>query len=331
MGAQQARASSSGPRMVPSRAGTIVTSARCRNGVAGDDRRRQPTSHPYGRDASPPETGRIACRAREVPEDRRSVRRLFPSDRRPSQMTPGAPPLGGFCAPREREHTLRSSQPTPGRRALIRGRVPQPGADRGRDHRRLRRRRAGRRPTSRTGRHGPAGPERQHPDRPEEEAGRDASGRRGQQRPQRQEVRPGRRRQSGPGGQSVDLDREGTDKIFAVLVEFGDNQYQTATAKRSSALRRTAAPGRHRSAAQRDPGARPQRRQHHAVAVRLQPHPLRRHVLQPDGGLLRDAVQRPLLHRGCGHRMGQGALQRGAVRAQLLRLHRLQHQQGAGA
>ena len=42
-------------------------------------------------------------------------------------------------------------------------------------------------------------------------------------------------------GQYVQLDREGTDKIFAVLVEFGDNQYREPESG-SSARRRTAAP-----------------------------------------------------------------------------------------
>ena len=40
---------------------------------------------------------------------------------------------------------------------------------------------------------------------------------------------PRARSSSSPKGQYVELAREGTDKIFAVLVEFGDNQYPTAT------------------------------------------------------------------------------------------------------
>ena len=72
---------------------------------------------------------------------------------------------------------------------------------------------------------------------------------------------------------------------------------------------------RHRAAAQRDPRARPQRRQLDAVEEGLRRRALRGHVLQPDGEVLRDAVVEPLLGQGRRQRLGQGALQRGAATA----------------
>ena len=102
--------------------------------------------------------------------------------------------------------------------------------------------------------------------------------------------------------------------------------------KRFIGRRRTAAPPTSTGPLHNEiPAPNRDDRQQHPVAGRLQPGALRGHVLQPDGGVLRDPVLGPLHHRRRRDRVGQGALQRGALRSQLLRQHRLRHQQGAGA
>ena len=77
-------------------------------------------------------------------------------------------------------------------------------------------------------------------------------------------------------------------------------------------------------AARRDPGAEPLDRQQHLVAGGLRPSPLRGHVLRTHEGVLRDPVLGSLHHRRRRHRVGEGAVQRGSLRAQLVRQHRLQ-------
>ena len=99
-------------------------------------------------------------------------------------------------------------------------------------------------------------------------------------------------------GQYVEVAREKTDRIFVLLVEFGNRRHISGrtvpSARRPSS---TAAP-------QQDPAARPLGRQHHAVEAGLQHGPLREHVLQPDGPLLRAAVIEQVLGRGRGHHTG---------------------------
>ena len=90
----------------------------------------------------------------------------------------------------------------------------------------------------------------------------------------------------------IELEREATDRIFVVIAEFGElahAAYPVIPEAGGGALRR--------AAAQRDPEAEPRRRQHDLVAGGLQQDPLREHVLQPDGRVLRDAVLGPLLGR----------------------------------
>ena len=97
-------------------------------------------------------------------------------------------------------------------------------------------------------------------------------------------------------GQYVELQREGTDKVFVVLVEFGDAQYPRDGTTRSSG---PAADGSTTDVTgplhNQIPAARPQRRQQHPVAARLRRGALREHVLHPDGELLRGPVVEPLL------------------------------------
>ena len=92
-------------------------------------------------------------------------------------------------------------------------------------------------------------------------------------------------------GQYVQLEREGTDRIFALIVEFGDKRYTGVPGASALTPGHGAAGrqhyGRHRAAAQPDPRAGPHRRQLDAVAGRLQPGALRGHVLQPHGEVLR--------------------------------------------
>ena len=87
-------------------------------------------------------------------------------------------------------------------------------------------------------------------------------------------------------GQYVELARESTDKIFVVLAEFGDTQYPRPPLH--GAAGRTAAPPTFDgSAAQQIPAPDRAVDNSHPVAGRLQPGPLRQHVLQPDGEVLR--------------------------------------------
>ena len=75
-----------------------------------------------------------------------------------------------------------------------------------------------------------------------------------------------------------------------------------------------------RSGAQQDPAARPDRRQHHGLAGqllrRLLPEAVLRHRQERRVAedLLRDPVLRALQRQRQGHRLGQGQVQRGAVR-----------------
>ena len=121
-------------------------------------------------------------------------------------------------------------------------------------------------------------------------------------------------------GQQVPLELEGTDRIFVVLAEFGDERYPDPRFPDADST----GPDRD---AQRFDGPlhnqipEPDRTidNSHAVAGGLQPEPLRGHVLQPDEGVLRAPVLRPLLGRRRRHRVGEGAVQRGALRPRLLR------------
>jgi hypothetical protein len=87
--------------------------------------------------------------------------------------------------------------------------------------------------------------------------------------------------------------------------------------------RRRERPAVQRPAAQPDRRAEPHDRQLDAVAGRLQRPALREHVLQPDEDVLRASVVRPVLDRGRRPRLGEGAVQRGQVRARSVRLDRL--------
>lgn len=84
-----------------------------------------------------------------------------------------------------------------------------------------------------------------------------------------------------------------------------------------------------RPGAQHHRQAGPEGRQQHRLAGRLQPGPLPGPVLLARleqgvaGEVLRDPVLGPLLGRRRGLRLGQGALQRGPLRLQLVRLHDL--------
>ena len=107
------------------------------------------------------------------------------------------------------------------------------------------------------------------------------------------------RKGKGYDNQYVELEREGTDRIFVVLAEFGNERYPDPrfTDDPSFDLPDPEPLTLRRAAAQPDPRARPAHRQLHAVAARLQPGALRGHVLQPDGEVLRAPVLRPLLRR----------------------------------
>ena len=259
-----------------------MTSSRCRNGVARDDQRRHRSATPSGGTPDRPRNRKI-CLSR--PPMRRKIVgpccRLFPSDRRPSQMTPGAPPLGGFCAPREREHEpLRSTHPSPGRRTLIAAAsvslalaslattVATADAETGaRQPHRRHRRPTGRRSQDLLRRLRHADPE---------EAGRGAS-RRARRHALRARSGPRARSSRCPRARPSTSSLEETDKIFVVLVEFGDDAVPDGDRKRSTARRRTAAPPTSPARCttrSREPNRSD--RQQHAVAGRLQPRPTTR-------------------------------------------------------
>ena len=120
--------------------------------------------------------------------------------------------------------------------------------------------------------------------------------------------------------QYVELAREKTDKIFVVLAEFGNERapgYPDQDTNKNI-------PGPthvERAGAQRDSGAGPHQGQLDGVAAELRQGALRGGLLRRRRArrlrqvLLRAAVVRPLQRRGPGHRLGEGPLQRGALRA----------------
>ena len=123
----------------------------------------------------------------------------------------------------------------------------------------------------------------------------------------------------GQDAQYVELARETTDRIFVILVEFGNTRHPYYPDQDTNAD--DPGPGAvRRPARQPDPGARPRRRQLNGLAAGLQPGALpetctsakaRSRVAQD---LLRDAVLGPLQRRRRGHRLGQGPVQRGPLR-----------------
>ena len=138
--------------------------------------------------------------------------------------------------------------------------------------------------------------------------------------------------------QYVELAREATDRVFVLLVEFGDERHPDYPDQDTDPARRGPGPLR-RPAPQRDPRARPQRRQPHDLAAGLQPGVLRRPVLRRGRrrrvveDLLREAVLGALQRRRGGHRLGDGAVQRGPLRPLErlpVRRHRLRQHVGAG-
>ena len=130
-------------------------------------------------------------------------------------------------------------------------------------------------------------------------------------------------------GQAVQLDREGTDKIFVVLVEFGDKQYPNpifqgpppdgSTTDVTGPLHNQI-PEPNRAVDNSTLWQSDYNRTHYEDMYfnRMAAY----YETQSSG---RYSVE------GDGHRLGQGPVQRGALRSQLLRQHRLRHQQGAGA
>ena len=115
----------------------------------------------------------------------------------------------------------------------------------------------------------------------------------------------------------VNLENEGTDRIFVVLAEFGNTRHASfpdeVDGEPASDAQTFDGP-----AAQRDPGAGPRRRQLDAVAGGLQPGALQGHVLQPDGRrTTRTQSSGRYSVDGARDRLGQGAVQRGALRPRL--------------
>ena len=100
-------------------------------------------------------------------------------------------------------------------------------------------------------------------------------------------------------GQFVQLAREGTDRVFVVIAEFGNARHssfcdpgQTCAFPPDGSAQRYNGPLHNEIDA-----AESRHRQLDSVAGRLQQGPLREHVLQPDVGLLRASVLEPLLGR----------------------------------
>ena len=117
-------------------------------------------------------------------------------------------------------------------------------------------------------------------------------------------------------GQYVELEREGEDLIWTVLGQFGNADQPH--------LRR-----RRRAGPQPDPAARSHLRQHDDLGSGLLPPLLREPAVlgsarrRVDAQLLHRDLVEPLRGRRRGHRLGAGALQRGQLRRELLRQHRL--------
>ena len=126
-------------------------------------------------------------------------------------------------------------------------------------------------------------------------------------------------KKAGQVDQYVELEREKTDKIFVVLVEFGNERHPDYPDQDTDP--NTPGPGEvRRSAAQPDPRAGPVEGQLDDLAAGLQPRALpgplllrrpRRRVGQE---LLREAVLGPVLGRRRGQRLGEGQVQRGPLR-----------------
>ena len=131
----------------------------------------------------------------------------------------------------------------------------------------------------------------------------------------------GRSQRAGQGGQALQPDRAlghgpwpvvlvqgavrqaragGSDRIFVVLAEFGDTRHpaycDSTTATPTCTNPSDGSPQKYDGPGHDEILSRPPRRQQHALAGRLQPGALQRHVLQQDGRLLPAPVLRSL-HR----------------------------------
>ncbi len=138
-------------------------------------------------------------------------------------------------------------------------------------------------------------------------------------------------------GKYVELAREKTDKIFTILVDFGDKVDDTTMFDPDGDGPKPPVKkygGDARPRAQPDSRAGPCEGQQHGLAEGLQPEALPGPLLlarQEEGvagQVLREAVLGPLLRRGRGLRLGQGRLERGPLRLQLLRRHQLRQRLG---
>ena len=122
----------------------------------------------------------------------------------------------------------------------------------------------------------------------------------------------------------VELAFEGEDQILTLLGEFGEARRPTTTEPSADQPRR-----RSRPAPQRDPAARSLGVDNTTIwEPRLQPGPLREPAVRQgrralDGELVPRAVVGPLQRRRLRQRLGPGPEQRGGLRQQLLRRHRL--------
>ena len=141
------------------------------------------------------------------------------------------------------------------------------------------------------------------------------------------------RRTRSTSAKFVELERTGEDTIWTVLMEFGTAQatHNHGTLGSSST---TAAP---RPAAQPDPAARPRRRQHDDLGARLQQGLLRRTCCSPRRRASARCGTSTSRTRPAGtpstarSRTGSSAVQRGRLRLELLRQHRLRPRHPAPA
>ena len=117
-------------------------------------------------------------------------------------------------------------------------------------------------------------------------------------------------------GKYIELVREKTDRVFVVIAEFGNTRHAAFARRHDSGRGRRRATRSTYDGPEHNKIPQPNRAVDNSTLWQADYNTAHydEHVLQPDGEVLRAAVVRPLLGRRRRHRVGEGAVQRGALR-----------------